>query len=386
MHLALVTSEFAGEANAHGGLAAVSERLALALTRRGFRVTVVVCSDRDHEESLCPYRVLRVDTRTSAWIRILDRLTLHRFAVVTNAWSLGRSLRRALRNLHRREPVAVLHYPNLGGLALFAPRLPLLVRASCHRLAIAEAGDASLPRWHLALLHRLETACMRRADIAIAPSRITADRCAADSGRRVHAIPTVALISRPSGPPPDRGHDLLIAGTRSRLKGLDAVCALASTLLADHPDLHLTWIGADADAAGCDRLRGLDTDGRIHLERTLPRSQVLEAMRRCRVLLIPSRLDNLPNTLIEGLSTGAIVVATIESGAGQLIIDGVSGFLVRADDHRGMRRAIDTAWNLDAGRAAAMRAAAQATVSPRPRDLDALVAAYRLARTRWRHR
>ena len=72
----------------------------------------------------------------------------------------------------------------------------------------------------------------------------------------------------------------------------------------------------------------------IHLLGFVPNEKVRELMRTSDVLLVASRTatngdeEGLPTVLIEAAATGLPIVATDHAGAGELVEDGVSGFLV----------------------------------------------------------
>ena len=55
---------------------------------------------------------------------------------------------------------------------------------------------------------------------------------------------------------------------------------------------------------------------------------------------MPSRIDNMPNTCIEAMAMGKIVVGTRGASYEQLIEDGRNGFLIEIDSREGLKNAI----------------------------------------------
>jgi len=73
---------------------------------------------------------------------------------------------------------------------------------------------------------------------------------------------------------------------------------------------------------------------------------VQEAMQQADVFLFPSRLEGLPNVLIEALAAGAVpVVTNLESGVRDIIQHDLNGLLVEADDIAGYCEAILKLYN-----------------------------------------
>ena len=119
---------------------------------------------------------------------------------------------------------------------------------------------------------------------------------------------------------------------------------------------------------------------RVRFHGKVPRSQVLAALARAQVVVIPSRvgadgdMEGTPVVLCEAMAAGVPVVASRVGGLAECIHDGVDGILVEPDDVDDLAAAIDEALaggiDLDAlGRAAAEEAG-------RSLDIGAVGAAY----------
>jgi len=71
----------------------------------------------------------------------------------------------------------------------------------------------------------------------------------------------------------------------------------------------------------------------------------LVANARCVVL--PSRIDNLPNTCLEAMALRRVVVATRDASFEQLIDHGISGFLVSQTDDSELVDQVAQVWEMD---------------------------------------
>lgn len=371
MRIVLATTEYPSEPGRDGGLAGYVARAAAALADAGHRPVVVTCSDRDGELCDGPVPVHRVDIRVPAAHRALDRMTLRRFAVPIDLLWASRRVRIAVDALHALERVDVCQYPNLGALAWYRPALPVVARLSCHRRWWARADDGLSRGWHGRIQHLMEMRALAGADAVFGPAPAVAAAVAADLRRPVE------VIANPFPPPPAiatlvpaaiAGRPfVLVAGGLVPLKGTRVVAAMIAELLTSHPGLVLAWAGSEvglgAEGARLRAAAGAHA-GRVALLGRLPRAELAAAMAAARAVLVPSLVDNLPNTGLEALAAGAVVVATRATGLETLVEDGRSGLLCRPDDAGDLLAACERALALTPTAEANLRAAARAALAP----------------------
>ena len=110
------------------------------------------------------------------------------------------------------------------------------------------------------------------------------------------------------------------------------------------PELSIDLVGGDVPYSP------LGTSLRAYLERNkpanvhfhgpLPRDQMLQKIRETDVVLLPSRLENWPNTCIEALAAARVVVGGKHGGMSEMIEHGKSGFLVDGNDPADIVRVI----------------------------------------------
>lgn len=161
------------------------------------------------------------------------------------------------------------------------------------------------------------------------------------------------------------GEGIVFAGRFAEMKGipvlLEAIrilraegCAAPFTLIGDGP------LRAEIlrNAAG---IEGLSTPG------WLDQAGVRVAMTGARALCVPSIItaggesEGLPSVAVEAMGLGVPVVASDEARVEGLVLDGVTGLIVKARDARGLAEALGKML-AEPGRAMAMGAAAQAHV------------------------
>ncbi len=77
----------------------------------------------------------------------------------------------------------------------------------------------------------------------------------------------------------------------------------------------------------------------------LPKPQLYTVLRGAAAAIIPSIIDNLPNTAIESLLLGIPVIGTRGASIDELVTDGVTGELVPLHDVTGLAEAMVRAWS-----------------------------------------
>ena len=190
-----------------------------------------------------------------------------------------------------------------------------------------------LPRWAQATVRRL----FQRATCIIVPGRIWRDMLAKELGidaERVRVMPNavarpkhVARPALPGGP-----CHIVMLGRMGPPKGLPELMeALGSATMGG-----LAWritIAGDGDADTCRK----DADARgigdkVAIPGWLNSDGVASLLASADILVLPSRSENLPISVIEALSYGVAVVTTPVGAIPEIVEDGVSALLVPIRD------------------------------------------------------
>jgi glycosyltransferase involved in cell wall biosynthesis len=79
---------------------------------------------------------------------------------------------------------------------------------------------------------------------------------------------------------------------------------------------------------------------RIHLEGWVDKPRVRELLRSSQILVLPSRAENQPLSVLEGMSCGLAIVATRVGAVPEVIDDHESGLLINVQDPAGLARAL----------------------------------------------
>jgi glycosyltransferase involved in cell wall biosynthesis len=154
--------------------------------------------------------------------------------------------------------------------------------------------------------------------------------------RRVNVIYNSFAAPLSAGPrEPDGTLRVIYVGNGKPVKGFDVFLRAAEEYARHYPDSPVTFVSygieRDAAIAGCCGQDGLD---RIELHPTASHDEVLRALTGADVLALTSRMESLPNVVLEAFSRSLPVVCTNVGGVVELVQDGVNGWLCQSEDSR----------------------------------------------------
>ena len=179
-----------------------------------------------------------------------------------------------------------------------------------------------------------------------------------------NVVDTSVFFPGERGPQTGTGRRLLFVGNLepSQLKGFPTLLRALSRLREHRSDWHLDVIGGGPERARHERSAaelGLGEHVTFHGPR--PKAEVAQAMRNSDLLVLPSRVDNLPCVIVEAHASGLPVVATTVGGIPELV-DERNGRLVPPDDPTALAEVLeDTLANLETFDRDAISASAQAS-------------------------
>lgn len=339
MRIAFLTSEFVTEREIDGGLAHHLHKICLSLTKLGHQSTVIVSSEKDGVIFHNGIEVHRV--RVNDWpLRFLDGITLKQFTRSLTWLYQSRKLNREAKTVHRKNPIDVIIYASHQAPGFFRLKeVPAIVQITSHPVFWRVQDGKPHFSWDRKINVWLEITAAAKADGLFAPSRVLAEIFRKETGKTVAVIetPVTAEVTQTD----DQlyrdllaGRDyLLFFGTLKRMKGVDIIADILFELLEKHPQLLFVFIGKDTryqpGAMMSDYLR---QKAGSHQERVLcpgkvPHEKLYPVLDNALAVILPSRIDNLPNTCLEAMAHKEVVVGTRGASFEQLINDDVSGFL-----------------------------------------------------------
>ena len=377
MHIAYITTEFVTE-KYKGGLATYLYNITDIMSKNGHEVTVITLSDRNGEIQFANHiHVIRVKREDM----ILAENTIDACRVMLqNSWKMHQTLKK----VNHKKKIDIVQAANYKAIGFFRSySIPTVVRASSDsslwRNAAKVDFDFNNSLKEKKLQDYMELWCVKNADYSYAPSRFCAQIIEKRAGK------CMGVIESPYQSNECNEDDaiyreklyqkkyLLFNSSLSRLKGTPVGLQATEKLLNKYPDLYMVYAGYDyglSQASGNSQriseiLRNQNKrfDGRVIYLGNVSRERLFPIIRGALACVLPSRVDNLPNSCIEAMALGSIVIGTYGASFEQLITNKENGLLIKRDSYRSLLMAVDYLLNLSDAEQKMMKEKAAVTVS-----------------------
>lgn len=358
LRIAFATPEYVTESHFDGGLANYLGRVSTILASLGHDIHVVTLSLKDEgefeHEGVMVHRVM-LGRRWQG----LNRLTRYYVPTTLHWLNFSAQVYRKLKKLHRQKPFHLIQYPNYsscGVLSIPFLRAAHIVRASSYEPALNSAAGIRR-NLDLALAEWLEVLQYRLASHSYAPSQAMRQTLATKAKMR-----DVALIRTPFYVENSEwdytvynqllnGKEYLLYFGRFQLhKGFHILAGVLPQFLKRYPTAYAVLVGRDMETsigssmAAFAREQCGDCVARLIVIDNIHHSQLYPVIDGARLVVLPSLVDNMPNTCLEAMGLGKVVIGTNGAGFEELITDSVNGFLVPPNDSQALVEKMISAW------------------------------------------
>lgn len=126
---------------------------------------------------------------------------------------------------------------------------------------------------------------------------------------------------------------LLFVGKLDPIKGVDLLLEAFSALKnSTSKDIRLYMAGTGTHESTYRSLASrLHIKNKVHFLGHIPLSKCYSLYKSCSILILPSRFESAPMTLLEGIAAGIPIVTTSVGGVPEIMKNGRNGFLTRPD-------------------------------------------------------
>jgi glycosyltransferase involved in cell wall biosynthesis len=363
MRIAFITPEFVTEPSYSGGLANYLGRVTVALAEQGHEVHVFT---RSTENEQIEFRGVTIHRVVPLWDRrmILDHLDplvpkifYDPYQDFKAAWCLWQRWQ----SIHQAIQFDIIQVANVMAVGLFfrwETKTSVVTRMSCYR-PFWDAAAGIQPTAGVKLRWFIERLAVTGTRYLYAPTYFVAGQV-----QKGYGIPHVGVIETPfflEQPTSDTSifeqyegkPYLLFFGRMTQMKGVHILAQALPEVLRQFDDMQVIFIGGDAPAPDSrlmseyirDKLK--DFSDRVTLLDSMRHDKLYPFIQNAKVVVLPSLIDNLPNTCLEAMGLGKVIVATTGSCFEQVIENGISGILVNPGDAAALAQGICRAWMLD---------------------------------------
>jgi glycosyltransferase involved in cell wall biosynthesis len=343
MHIAFVTPELLKDEKLYpGGLSTYIFTVSQGLMEKGHRITVFLSGDKDRDLDFHGIKVIERTPKGSYILSLMEKFLKKRLPTTMDRFIRSWSINQVVKSHIKKDEIDILHYTNWKSIGFFRVDRNAIIRISSYeKLWDNNPGNVHLDK---RLARYLEERSIKRFRHVIGPGDYIASYIEKDLDL---PVPIEIL------PTPVRKYDavidsdfdvegkklILYAGTVSKIKGSELLFSIIRKYLDDHHDAMFMVAGkcGTCDGHSCSAEIGSLSSrypGKFIYHAHMERSRLMSAFKQADAVLIPSLYDNFPNTALEALWQGAVVIASDTASLGALIRDGHNGFIMTDRDPR----------------------------------------------------
>lgn len=340
--IAFITSEFiTPDQSKIGGLGTYIWNQSKLLSNRGIEVVIYQPSFRNKEIYYLEDRILFKEFELPSFRPTVFQIILHFFIKRLQKYSFvhylklkfnAKNINEFLKIEFGENPVDLIQYVNLNGLGLFpVSTCPSIIRISSLTDLYNEFGKGyyGLKPEIIHAQIKIEKETYKKAICIVGPSSYSLNKIITKPFQLKLRLPTpIGLqIEKAESRRPQPVLRIGYFGSIDYRKGVDLLIDAIIKLNLSSCELHLSGRLHDDGEENISIKNRVLSESFIHYSDSLPKEDLFELMKEMELIILPSRVDNCPNTLLESLSMGKIVIGPNAWGFEELISDGVNGIL-----------------------------------------------------------
>lgn len=359
MHIVFLTHVFPVKGLSTSGGANYVANMAVILAHHGWKVTVITESDQNNVFEWEGIEIHQI--RATKGFRNTGRIMPTYQKFLKNIW---RSIwyNYEVYKINREHKVDIVQSINTYGISLFRLRkIPYIVRMSDYPPLWSGSNrqhydyEACLKTKRID--EEIQNIALKRADKIIVPSILMQKLINAKINRMPTVIESPVVIDK------NEKYSLsekelvanqywLTYGALIYRKSIHILVQIIDTLLERYPDMYYVMIGRDREILYNEEyvpvsklllghIKEKNKRRFVFMGEISDRHRLFSIIKHARLCILPTRIDNLPNTCLESMALGKIVISSNNTSVEQLITDGVNGFLTEIDNGSELLEKID---------------------------------------------
>lgn len=342
MNIVMVTPQFVNKkTESLTGMPRYVYKITRFLQEYGHNVEIVAASSNDKT-----WRYEGVVVHNIKWSG-----NLHTTPVVVSIGILKReiAIQKKLRQLDTARKIDIVQYAGWSGNGcMHSLRCPAVLRLSTY--SKVQYVQHNTMKDYIKTYSFWERMSGRRADGIIAPGKMIGEQFSKDVRKKVTIMETpydnqVAEDSTVYDTQLTQKKYILYYGTFTTDKGFQVITNMLPRLLREDGELFFVCAGWNVATKSGSALQDMrqklgENQHRMLYLGVLNQQQLYPIIRHAEAVLIPSLVDNLPNTCLEALALDKIVVGTYGTSLEQMIDDGENGFLSEPGNAESLLQAV----------------------------------------------
>lgn len=349
MHIVYLIHDFPINGLSTGGAGHYVANIAQIMKAHGHAVSIITESK---EEAAINWKGIDVYyIRATRGFKVTKKYMPTYKKVAKNLW---RSLwyNRKIAEVNRKKKIDIVQSANSYGIGLFRlKKIPYIIRMSSYP-PLWGAAEREYFDFEASLTTRrfdeeLQLLALKRADAVISPSCLVGNIIQERINKNVVIIESPVLI--PESEVLGLKEDMIMPdkyfvtyGALANRKSIHMLALVIDDILEKYRDMKYVIIGRDrlirhsGDYAMAsevfDESIRRNKDRFVFMGEISDRTRLFSIVKNAACCILPTRIDNLPNTVLEAMALGKIVISSGKTSVEQLITDGDNGFLAKVDD------------------------------------------------------
>lgn len=295
-----------------------------------------------------------IDIHTVCVHKLFDTRT--DIGIILQAFYRDYKLQKEIKKIRKSNKIDLIQYTGWYGIGiLHKPEVPSVLRVSSYTKVQLSCIKTKQEIRCFSFLERL--AAKNKTGI-IAPSYAVGKAFEKDIGRKVTIIET-PFWDEIKDKYDDRLYCKVLKGKKYILyfgrmtkdKGIYEIGQILERVLSERENIYFCFVGNTVVYNG-ENVRSVlqksagRYQNRIIFINKLSHEQLYPVIQNACMVLIPSRMDNFPNSCAEAMNFGKIVIGTNGTSLEQFITDGVNGFLAKPENADSLYQKVVSALNL----------------------------------------
>ncbi|MEW6088684.1 MAG: glycosyltransferase family 4 protein [bacterium] len=360
LRIAFLTAESVTEGAFDGGLANYLNRITKGFMSRGHEVEVFSISNKNETIENNGIKIHRIIPEAK-WYSFTSRFFRKKLSSFRWLFLESYCLYKKFIERHKEKPFDIVQVPSYraSGLSIvLRNKLPITTRISSYRKLSNETHgkernlDVRLEEW-------LEEVVIRRVCRSYAPSKYLADKISSTLHRKIDVLKPSFFIDLDRSRYDDEFYAknlkekkyILFFGGINKLKGIFILLEALKKVFKENSQINVVFIGEDVPYKNRNCMEIVKQElseylNRIYYFKPLPHAILYPVLMNSEIVVIPSLVDNIPNTCLEAMAHGCVIVASDGASLDELIENGKSGFLFKLGDPDSLAEKLLLAWNL----------------------------------------